>query len=98
MLRGVLTATAVGVAVVAGHGLLGLLAVLAYAWASSMVTGAGNTAKVRGLEDRLNAAMPRIPTPQNYDGPASNSSYPYGQYSYHEREQQLPDRCGSIRQ
>ena len=47
-----------------------------------MATTPGNTAKTRATEDRLNTAMPRIPWPQPYDGPASNSSYGPANWSY----------------
>lgn len=52
--RALLTTTAAAAAVVAGHGLLGLLAILAYAWASSMIT-VTNTAKTRNVEHRVAA-------------------------------------------
>lgn len=46
------TATAAGVAYVAGHGLFGLIAIVAFVWATSMA-GTANTAKTRNVEDRL---------------------------------------------
>jgi len=47
-----------------------------------MAAPTGNTAKTRNTEDRLNTAMPRIPWPQPYDGPAVNNSFGPGNTSY----------------
>jgi hypothetical protein len=47
-----------------------------------LVTPRRNTPKTRNVEDRLNSAMPRIPWPQQYDGPAGNASYGASNSSY----------------
>ena len=56
MLRSTFTATAIGVAYIAGHGFIGLLAVIAFTWATAMVS-ATNTAKTRGVENRVDATV-----------------------------------------
>jgi hypothetical protein len=57
-----LTATALGVAYVAGHGFLGLLAVLLYCWASAMATSTTNTAKTRANTATLAQVTARVNT------------------------------------
>jgi uncharacterized coiled-coil protein SlyX len=54
MARAALTAGVITAAFLAGHGLIGLLAVLAYSWAAAMTSTAG-TAKSRATEDRVAA-------------------------------------------
>jgi hypothetical protein len=73
--------------------MLGKLLLLAGA-ALWMAAPPGNTAKTRNIEDRLNTAMPRIPWPQTYDGPAGNSSYPYGQYTSQSSNNSWPTGAG----
>lgn len=58
-MRTTLTATALGVAYLAGHGFIGLLAILVYCWASSMIT-ASNTAKTVANEQLIAQHATRI--------------------------------------
>lgn len=73
--------------------MLGKLLLLAGA-ALWMAAPPGNTAKTRNTEDRLNQAMPRIPWPQNYDGPTTNNSYPPGNSSYMSGNSSYPTGAG----
>lgn len=71
-----------------------LLLAAAAVWLVRSVPG---TAKSRNTEDRLNQAMPRIPWPQPYDGPAGNSSYPPGNNSYTSGNYSYPINYGDDR-
>lgn len=59
-----------------------------------MAAPPGNTAKTRNLEDRLNAAMPRVPWPQANPGGSYNSSYPPGNSSYTSPNYSYPTGAG----
>jgi hypothetical protein len=62
--RTLLTGGAVAAGFLAGHGVLGLLAVIAYLWATGLIA-TGTAAKGRGTEHRLAAAIGLIGAAQS---------------------------------